>query len=175
MPEAEVESAPAVALTRDLVRIRSENPTGSEAEIAAFAHAWLAALPGTEVIEQEVTPGRANVVARLEGEDKLPPLILMAHMDTVPAGGGWSHEPFAADLVNGRIYGRGACDMKSGLATAMCAFAAVARSGRKPRRSLVFCATVDEEGPHMMGVNALVDSGTVDAAGFGNRNRTLEP
>jgi succinyl-diaminopimelate desuccinylase len=163
MPDIDLASAPAVALTRDLVRIRSENPTGSEAEIADFVHARLAALPGVESVMQEVQPGRPNVVARLEGDCDLPPLVLIAHMDTVPSGGGWIHGPFAAELIEGRIYGRGACDMKAGLAAAICAFETVARVGRRPRRSFVLCATMDEEGPQMLGVNALVDAGTVDA------------
>lgn len=155
------ELAPAVALTQQLVRIPSENPVGTEAQIAEYVRTWLAALPGVEVEVQEVIDGRSNVIARLNGTSNLPPLAFLAHMDTVPVGTDWKHDPFGGEIVDGKLYGRGACDMKAGLAVAMCAFAAIARSGRKPIRTLMMCATVDEEGPLMQGVNALIDSGMV--------------
>lgn len=155
------ELVPAVALTQQLVRIPSENPTGTEAQVAEFVRTWLAALPGVEIEVQEVAELRTNIIASLNGKSNLPPLILLAHMDTVPVGDNWKHDPFGGKIVDGKLYGRGACDMKAGLAVAMCAFAAAAHRGRQPLRPLLMCATVDEEGPLMQGVNALIDNGTV--------------
>lgn len=155
--------ADAVALTQALVRIPSENPVGVEADMAAFVSEWLSVLPGAEVEVREVLPDRPNVIARLPGSGSQPPLALLAHMDTVPFGEGWTLSPTSGDVVDGKLYGRGSCDMKSGLAVAMYAFATAAHRGREPDRTLLMCATMDEEGAYMKGANALVDDGTLDA------------
>ncbi len=152
-----------VELTRALVRIPSENPTGTEAAMAAFVTEWLGRLPGVELEVLEVLTDRPNVVARLRGPSNQPPLALLAHMDTVPFGEGWKTDPLGAEIIDGKLYGRGACDMKSGLAVAMTALARAARSGRKPSRDLIVCATMDEEGTHMLGVTDLVQRGILDA------------
>lgn len=159
--ETERGLSPAVELTRDLVRIPSENPVGTEAEVAAFVSAWFSRLPGVDVQVMEVQPGRPNVIARLAAATNAPPLALIAHMDTVPFGTGWERSPNSGYIADGKLYGRGSCDMKSGLAVAMTALANAANSGRKPRRALMVCATMDEEGPLMQGVNHLVDMGIV--------------
>ena len=164
MPDQATDSAAlAVELTQSLVRIPSENPNGTEAAIAAFVREWLAELPGVEVRLSEAAPARPNVIARLPGSSDKPPLALVAHMDTVPFGNGWQHNSTGGDIVDGKLYGRGSCDMKSGLAVAMTALAHAARSGRTPHRTLMVCATVDEEGPLMQGVNSLVDNKVLDA------------
>jgi succinyl-diaminopimelate desuccinylase len=152
-----------VELTRSLVRIPSENPIGTEAAMAAFVADWCKRLPGVELEVFEVLPDRPNMVARLRGTSNQPPLALLAHMDTVPFGDGWKTDPVGGDIVDGRLYGRGACDMKSGLAVAMTALARAARSVRKPSRDLIVCATIDEEGTHMLGVTDLVDRKILDA------------
>lgn len=161
MPEVN-EPLDAVSLTQALVRIPSENPVGTESQMAAFVRDWLAALPGVEVEVREVLPGRPNVVARLPGAGNLPALAMLAHMDTVPFGDGWTLSPTSGEIVDGKLYGRGSCDMKSGLAVAMHAFAIAARSDRKADRTLLMCATMDEEGAYMRGVNALVDDRVVN-------------
>lgn len=153
---------PTVALTRDLVRIPSENPPTTESGVGEFVHSWYATVPGITVERHEVQPGRANVVARLSSGTSAPAFVMLAHMDTVPVGDGWTHDPFGGDIVDGRLYGRGASDMKSGLAVAMSVLAASARSDRKPRRDIVVCATVDEEGSHMLGGNDLITRGVVN-------------
>lgn len=155
-----------VALTQDLVRIPSQTPLETEAEIAEFVHSWLKGLSGVTVDRYEVQPGRTNVVARLESGSDLPALAVLAHMDTVPFGDGWTRSPTGGEIIDGRLYGRGACDMKSGLAVAMAAFAAAANSGQRPGRDLLMCATVDEEGSFMLGSNDLVDRGLVDSSTF---------
>ncbi|MEG0566522.1 MAG: M20 family metallopeptidase, partial [Hungatella sp.] len=101
-----------------------------------------------------------NLLARIEGETADPGLVYLCHMDTVTLGDGWNEDPLGAVERDGRIYGRGACDMKSGLACAMSAFAAIAACGRKPKHSFSFIATVDEE-DFMRGVERVIQSGWV--------------
>jgi succinyl-diaminopimelate desuccinylase len=150
-----------VELTRALVRIpsvyRPGDPTGTESRVAGFVEGWLRD-EGFAVEVQEAAPGRPNVIGSI-GE-KTPgtrSLLLEGHTDVVTEGepGEWSWPPFGAELVNGRIYGRGAADMKGGLAAAMVAAAAFRRAGVLPRGKLVVGALVDEEGG-MLGVRHLV-------------------
>ena len=150
-----------VELTRALVRIpsvyRPGDPDATEARVAAFVLAWFRR-EGFQVEVQEVAPGRCNVIGWI-GE-KAPgqkSLLLEGHTDVVTEGdpSGWSWPPFGGELVNGRIYGRGAADMKSGLAAAMVAAAAFRRAGVMPRGKLVVGALVDEE-DGMLGVRHFV-------------------
>lgn len=153
---------PTVELTRDLVRIPSENPPTTEHGVSEFVHHWFTSVPELTVERHEVQPGRANVVARLSSGTPAPAFAMLAHMDTVPVGEGWTRNPFGGEIVDGSLYGRGACDMKAGLAVVMSVLAAAARSGRKPRRDVLVCATVDEEGSHMLGGNDLITRGVVN-------------
>ena len=150
-----------VELTRSLVRIpsvyRPGDPDATEARVAAFVEAWFRR-EGFSVEVQDVAPGRPNVLAWIG--DKSPgarSLLLEGHTDVVTEGnpGDWSRPPFGAELADGRIYGRGAADMKSGLAAAMIAGAAFLRAGVTPRGKLVIGALVDEEDA-MLGVHHLV-------------------
>lgn len=150
-----------VDLTRALVRIPSENPTGTEAAVAAFVREWFEALPGVQVESVAVLPDRPNVIARLPGAGREPPLFLLAHMDTVPIGTGWTTDPFGGEIVDGRLFGRGSTDMKAGLAVAMGALAHAAAAQSRPDRDIVVCATMDEEGTHMLGVTDLVTRGVI--------------
>jgi succinyl-diaminopimelate desuccinylase len=148
-------------LTRALVRIPSVYRPGeagaNEALVAAFVESWFRReeLP---VEVQQVAPGRPNVLAWI-GE-KGPGrrcLLLEGHTDVVTEGDpkDWTRPPFAAEMIDGRIYGRGAADMKSGLAAAMVALAAFRRAGVTPEGKLVVGALVDEEDA-MLGVRHLV-------------------
>jgi succinyl-diaminopimelate desuccinylase len=140
-----------IALTRDLVRIpsvvRPGDPTGTEAAVAAHVERWLRG-EGFAVEVHEVAAGRPNVLAVLGEHSAGPTLLLEGHTDVVTEGdpGEWQHPPFGGDLVEGRIYGRGSADMKSGLAAAMIAAAAIKRSGVRLGGRLVVGALVDEEG-----------------------------
>lgn len=97
----------------DLVAIRTENPPGREVEAAAFV-AGLLAPAGFDLSSTEYQPGRVNVVARLEnGPGSV--FAFNTHMDVVPAGDGWSSDPFVLREEGGRLYGRGACDCKGPL------------------------------------------------------------
>ncbi len=150
-----------VGLTRTLVRIpsvhRPGDPDGNEARVAAFVESWLRR-EGFQVEVQEVAPGRPNIIGWIgEKGPGQRSLLLEGHTDVVTEGdpADWSHPPFGADLVDGRIYGRGAADMKSGLAAAMVAATAFKRAGVVPRGKLVVGALVDEE-DGMIGVRHLV-------------------
>lgn len=156
-----VDQAELVALTRDLVRIpsviRPGDPTATEAEVAGYVERWLGQ-EGFAVEVQRVAPGRPNVLAWLgERGPSGRTLLLEGHTDVVTEGdpARWTHPPFGAALVEGRIYGRGAADMKGGLAAAMIAAAAIRRSGVRLGGRLVVGALVDEEAD-MLGARHLV-------------------
>ena len=156
-----IDAEEVVELTRALVRIpsvyRPGEPGANEAEVAAFVESWFRR-EGLPVEVQEVAPGRPNILAWV-GE-KGPGrrcLLLEGHTDVVTEGDpkDWARAPFAAEMSDGRIYGRGAADMKSGLAAAMVALAAFKRAGVTPKGKLVVGALVDEE-DGMIGVRHLV-------------------
>jgi succinyl-diaminopimelate desuccinylase len=140
-----------IGLTRDLVRIpsvvRAGDPGATEAAVAAHVEAWMRA-HGLEVEVHEVAPGRPNVLGSVGDAASGPTLLLEGHTDVVTEGDPslWTRLPFGGDLVDGRIYGRGSADMKSGLAAAMVAAAAIKRSGVPLGGRLVVGALVDEEG-----------------------------
>lgn len=144
----------AIELTKRLVKIRSCNPGDYEVEIGDFIFYRLKER-GVTVRKQEVYPGRSNIIASIKGETDLPPLAMICHMDTVVVGDGWTEEPFEAEEKNGRIFGRGACDMKSGLACALSVFEETWDSGIKPKRTLLLIATVDEEA-EMHGIQTIL-------------------
>ncbi|MBM3219613.1 MAG: M20 family metallopeptidase [Candidatus Rokubacteria bacterium] len=147
---AHVDADELVELTRDLVRIpsvvRPGDPAANESAVADYVHRWFLK-EGFDVEVQDVAPGRPNVLAVLGAKGAGKSLLLEGHTDVVTEGDPalWTHPPFGADLVDGRIYGRGAADMKSGLAAAMVAAAAFKRSGTRLGGRLVVGALVDEE------------------------------
>jgi succinyl-diaminopimelate desuccinylase len=148
-----------VALTRELIRlpsvVRPGDPEATEARVAEHVRQWLER-EGFGLEVQRVAPGRPNVVAWLDGDPGARTLLLEGHTDVVTEGDprAWTYPPFGAELVDGRIYGRGAADMKGGLAAAMVAAAAIKRSRVRFRGRLVVGALVDEEGD-MLGVKHL--------------------
>jgi succinyl-diaminopimelate desuccinylase len=148
---AYLDEAELIDLTRALIRIcsvvRPGDADATEAAVARHVEAWLTK-QGFDLEVQEVAPGRPNVVAWLGEKGSGKSLLLEGHTDVVTEGNPaeWTHPPFGADLVDGRIYGRGAADMKSGLAAAMVAATAIKRSGVTLNGRLVVGALVDEEG-----------------------------
>lgn len=155
-----MEKIDVIELTRELIRIDSSDPGAYEGEIGAYIEA-LFRREGIAVQRDEVMPGRSNLMARLEGTKSEPALVFICHMDTVTLGEGWQHEALGAETQDGKIYGRGACDMKSGLACALAVFLEEAQ--RKERnRTLVFIGTVDEE-DYMRGVERVIEQQWVSA------------
>lgn len=132
-----------VALTRKLVRFKSINPPGNELEVAAYI-ADLLQGEGLEVTMLQHSDSRASLVAKLAGGEE-PGLVFSGHLDVVPAEGPWQRDPFSAELSEGRIWGRGATDMKSGVAAMIASAAALARGGRELRGPLYLSFTAGEE------------------------------
>ncbi len=106
----------AVELTRQLVRFETVNPINPEQGCVEYVGNLLAE-HGFETSYHEFAPGRPSLVARIGGSQSKPPLCFTGHLDTVPLGHKeWSVSPFNADIIDGKLYGRGTSDMKSGVA-----------------------------------------------------------
>ncbi len=165
-------------VTRDLIRFDTSNfgagRAHPEAPAAAYARAYLEPL-GLTCQEYEAAPGRVNLVARWEGSDPTAPaLLLHAHLDVVPAdAAGWTHPPFAGDVADGMLWGRGAVDMKNFAAMMMVAVATLKREGFAPRRDIVLAFFADEEAGCDVGSEWMVRHhpeafhGVADAVGEG--------
>ena len=146
-----------VADTQALIRIDSQNPGIQEAACGDWVAGRLAEI-GLEVTRMSVAGNRENLLATVPGKESAARLVLLAHLDTVPIGGGWTKDPLGAEISDGRIYGRGACDMKGGVAVSLGLVEALHRAGGM-RGDVLFVATVDEEAPDMLGAQELVKSG----------------
>ena len=131
-------------LTRDLVRLRSINPPGDEAACSNLLAGILEA-GGFRVSKRDLSPGRTNIVARLDGSSDVKPLCMTGHLDTVPLGTApWQHDPLSAERDGDKIYGRGTSDMKSGVAAMVCAALSIAGIPRR-KAGLVLAVTAGEE------------------------------
>ena len=127
-----------------MVRINSENPPGREAEIASYVSERLAELGLKAWIDR--FDDRANAIGIYEAGEG-PSLMLMTHLDTVPAGEKdlWSTPPFSGEIKGGRVYGRGSADAKGCLASMLGALKLLADEGWPIRGKLIFAAVADEE------------------------------
>ena len=139
-------------ILRDLLRIDTTNPPGNE----EAACRYIAGLLETEGIEHEVmvvAPGRANLVARIPGRGDADPVLLATHLDVVGADAEeWTHPPFAAELADGYIWGRGAIDMKNMAAMELAFVLTLQRHHAGEAASdVVFAAVADEEAGCEMG------------------------
>lgn len=145
----------------DILNIDTQNPPGNERVLAAWIAQYLSDVP-CEAAMQEVSGGRANVTARIRGRERGDALLLNGHLDTVPHGrAGWATNPGEATVDADTVIARGAADMKGGLAAALYAFRAFARSGVTPRRDILFAGTADEESGGA-GARLLAESGFLD-------------
>ncbi len=162
----------ATELAAKLISIPSTNPgpsvTGEERACEANVGALVAEVlegAGIEVTRQNVAPGRDNIIATIPGRGDAQ-LLLDAHMDTVPADN-MDIEPFAGEIRNGRLYGRGACDTKATLAAMVHALTVLAKAEERPPATVTFVGSVDEEAG-FSGMYKLAQSGiTADAAVVG--------
>ena len=156
-----------VALARDLVRIPTVNPPGEHYDDICELLARRLARAGyaTRLERAEGTPGdsdrhpRWNLVARREGRHPGPCVHFNGHIDVVEVGHGWTVDPFAGTLRDGRLYGRGACDMKGGLAAAIVAAEAFAALHPDHPGAIEISATADEETGGYGGVAWLAEGG----------------
>ena len=159
VPTAEDE---VVDLCRELIRFDTTNPgdgTGPGERAAAEYVMGLLEDVGLEPELFESAPGRANVVVRLEGADQSrPALVVHGHLDVVPAHApDWTVDPFAGELVDGLVWGRGAVDMKDMDAMVLAVVRQMVREGRKPARDVVVAMFADEEAGGAYGAHWAVD------------------
>lgn len=150
-----------VRFTSDLIRIDTTNRGGGdcrERPAAEYAAALLAEA-GIEPVLLERTPGRTNVVGRIEGTDPAADALLVhGHLDVVPAeAADWSVHPFSGEVRDGVVWGRGAVDMKNMDAMILAVLRSWARQGVRPRRDLVVAFTADEEASAEDGSGFLAD------------------
>lgn len=148
---------PEIVQLQQYIRIDTSNPPGNEMAGARFLAAEFAkAGVHAEIIES--APGRGNVYARIRGRVPGGGLLLLNHIDVVPADPKrWRLAPFSGDVRINMVWGRGALDMKSIGLTHLHAFLDVARSGKMPEHDLVFLAVADEEQGSEFGMKWLVE------------------
>mgnify|MGYP003694668229 CR=1 FL=1 len=171
---AQVEAAAdeIVRFTQDLVRIPTINPPGDEYEAcAAFIGNDLSRrgydveyIVAQDRPEHTLRHPRVNVIGSRRGSSGGPVVHLNGHFDVVPAGSGWTVDPFAAIVRDGRIFGRGVCDMKAGIAAAVFAAEAIARAGVTLPGVIEISGTVDEESGGFAGVAHLARVGRISSA-----------
>ena len=144
-----------VELLQELIRFDTTNPPGNEAACIAFVQGLLEEEGlETRILEQE--PGRPNLVCRLPGGGAQP-LLLQGHVDVVTtAGQAWTHPPFEGRLEEGYVWGRGALDMKAGVAMLVHAFLRAKREGAELPGDLVLIVLADEENGGDLGARFLV-------------------
>ncbi len=149
-------TAEAVRYLQDLIRIDTTNPPGNE--LAAAEHlAGVLRAEGYEPIVLEAAPQRGNLIARLKGDGSLPPLLLYTHTDVVPAEPAhWTHPPFAGEVADGFVWGRGALDMKNVAAMQLMTMLLLKRNHVALHRDVIFAATADEEIDSDVGADWLV-------------------
>ena len=156
-----------VALTQELVRIPTVNPPGDAYRPCAELIGQRLAKRGFKVsyVRAEGTPGdndrhpRINVIARYEGKHAGPCVHFNSHIDVVEAGHGWTVPPFDGVVRDGKIFGRGTCDMKGGLAASIVAAEALIDSGVEFPGAIEISGTVDEESGGFGGVAYLAERG----------------
>lgn len=156
-----------IRLTQDLIRFETVNPPGKDYQpcVEYIGNRLKNRGFNVEYIRAYGTPGdsaqfpRYNVVCRYETGRKGPCVHFNSHIDVVETGDGWTKEPFAADLIDGKIYGRGSCDMKGGLAASIVAVEALISSGIELKGSIEISGTADEESGGLGGVAYLAEKG----------------
>jgi acetylornithine deacetylase/succinyl-diaminopimelate desuccinylase-like protein len=154
VPERDLHDRP-VELLQRLLRFDTSNPPGNERECIE----WIADLLGQLGCEVRIVakqPERPNLVARIAGRGESPPLLLQGHVDVVAARGQWQHGPFDGKLADGYVWGRGALDMKGGVAMMLAAFMRARASGVQPPGDVILCLLADEEAGSPLGADFLV-------------------
>jgi succinyl-diaminopimelate desuccinylase len=156
-----------VSLTQQLIRIPTINPPGDAYEACAHFLGERLAARGFQVdyVRAHGAPGdsdahpRVNVVARRPGSGQGPCVHFNGHIDVVEVGSGWTVDPFAGVVKAGRVYGRGSCDMKGGIAASVIACEALIESGIDLPGAIEISGTVDEESGGFSGVGHLCRQG----------------
>ncbi|MAU97916.1 MAG: peptidase M20 [Fulvimarina sp.] len=148
-----------VSLTRELVKIDSQTPPSDTRAAAAFAADYLSALPGIEVSLHSPYAPIQNLVARLGGKTQGRRLIVSGHLDTYPIGARsqWTRDPLGGEVVGNRLYGRGAADMKGGVAASLIVMRLLAETIAEFPGELVLALAGDEESMGEDGTQFLID------------------
>lgn len=156
-----------VRLCQDLIRFPTVNPPGNDYQpcVEYIGNRLKGRGFNVEYIRAYGAPGdsadfpRYNVIARFETGKKGPCVHFNSHIDVVETGDGWTKDPFSAELIDGKVYGRGACDMKGGLAASIIAVEALIESGIELRGAIEISGTADEESGGLGGVAYLAEKG----------------
>ncbi len=144
-------------LLRQLIRFDTTNPPGDEGPCVEYLREQFAG-SGAEIRMLGLAAGRPNLVVRVAGRGLAPPLLMQGHVDVVTtAGQRWTYPPFGGDLVRGWVWGRGALDMKSGVAMMASALRRCLQSGDRPAGDVVLCCLADEEAGGAHGAQFLVE------------------
>src|SRR5216684_5730879 len=147
----------AVKFLSELVKIDTSNPPGNETKAAEYIKNVLAA-EGIPAQVYESAPGRGNLVARLKGNGKKKPLLLMGHLDVVGVERDkWTMDPFAATIKDGYLYGRGSVDDKSMDAANLEVFLLLHRMKIPLDRDVILLAEAGEEGTSQFGIDFMVE------------------
>ena len=163
---ASVERGELARITQDLVRIdsviRPDSGT-TESGVVRYLADWIRREMGIEASIEEAAPGRENLVVTLDSGRPGPCLMLEGHTDVVSEGdrGAWTRDPFGGEIADGRIHGRGSCDMKAGLAVALVTARAF-REARVPWRGKIRLGFVCDEEGMMIGIKHFIRAGHAD-------------
>jgi len=177
-PDWQAVEAEAIRTIQAYVRINTSNPPGDVTKAADFLTGLLQR-EGIPVKRYETGPGRAIVLARLKGAGTAKPLLLLHHMDVVPTDPArWQHDPFGAEIADGKIWGRGTIDMKGLGVVQLMAFLSLKRLNVPLTRDVILMAVPDEEvggtlGAAWMRTNHYEDIDPeyiLDEGGFGSRD-----
>lgn len=146
-----------VEILQKLIQFDTTNPPGDEAECIEYIRGLLSTAGiGSTILAK--TSDRPNLVARIQGTGKAAPILLYGHVDVVTTTDQkWQHPPFAGELVDGFIWGRGALDMKGGVAMLLAAFLRIKAQGIQPPGDIVLAIVSDEEAGGEFGAKFLVE------------------
>ncbi|HUT54001.1 MAG TPA: M20/M25/M40 family metallo-hydrolase [bacterium] len=149
----------AAGMLADLIRINTTNPPGNESLACSYLKPRYKEI-GLETAVVESAPGRGSIIGRLRAPDPQgPPLLLLAHLDVVPAEPeGWTVPPFSGEMKDDYIYGRGALDCKNAVTAEWHALRLFQRAGLAPRRDVILAATADEEAGGKFGVPWILEN-----------------
>lgn len=146
-----------VEILQKLIQFNTTNPPGDEAGCIEYIRGLLSGA-GIESTILSKTPNRPNLVARINGAGKTAPILLYGHVDVVTAENQkWEYPPFEGRLVDGFVWGRGALDMKGGIAMLLAAFMRIKVQGVQPPGDIVLAILSDEEGDGAFGARFLVE------------------
>ena len=154
-----------VELTKDLVKI--ESTYYNERDVMNFSYNWLEKQgldPVRHIYTEEKLTGfeGENIICTLKGQCEGPAICLNGHLDTVKLTEGWTHNPFEGKIIDDKLYGVGALDMKAGCAAIMIAFRNFSQTQKDFKGKIILTLVSDEEGPWGLGTNALIEDGLLE-------------